>query len=196
MWRTTSKASMHHRRASAVGFALSLSLSLCVCVCGKVSQPILKKVAATASLRQRSGRGKSGGTSPPPPSRSRSVARYWLMSRWARLWSASPPPSGKTVPAKSIRPRWWCSQVHCSICNNVNNILLVGAGPRMLRSPYRFTVLRCRDLDIIWNSDDRLWNARALAGGKRLPARVNQRRKTVRHNWRVSGVRVVREWTA
>lgn len=80
-------------------------------------------------------------------------------------------------------------RVHCSICNNVNNIL----GLYVACFAVRGLIQRCADLDIIRtgaaSDDGQLRNARAqVAGGKRLRARVNRRRKTVRHNWRVSDI--------
>ena len=101
------------------------------------------------------------------------VARCRPTSRRAPLWSASPPPSGKngagrinqTTPSV-LRDSPPSGRVHCSIRNNINNILVVGTWSMSHASPS--TVFRRPDLDIIRSSGDRLRNAHAQAGGKRL----------------------------
>jgi len=134
-----------------------------MCVCGQTSQPTLKKLPRRRNRDDRSGgtsrarRSRSLPTDVPPSSPLISVAAAFRQNGAGRINQTTPsvlrdsPPSGR---------------VHCSIRNNINNILVVGTWSMSHASPS--TVFRRPDLDIIRSSGDRLRNAHAQAGGKRL----------------------------
>lgn len=82
-------------------------------------------------------------------------------------------------------------RVHCSICNNVNNTPGRPRLHRMLCSPLH-TAPRFSELG---HYPPRRPSTLECTRAAAARIRVNRDRKTVRHNWRVSDVRVNGEWT-